>query len=81
MTRESSILRRVMLTLQYAGRYFRNNVGVATYQNDSRVVYGLAPGSSDIIGWTTIAVTPAHKWSENPWVWICEFEKASPCLK
>lgn len=31
---------------------FRNNVGVATYDNGTRVVYGLCPGSSDLIGWT-----------------------------
>lgn len=43
-------------------RYFRNNVGVARYTDEKghkRVVrYGLANGSSDVIGWTTVRVTP-----------------------
>lgn len=39
-------------------RLFRNNVGVATFPDGSRVAYGLAPGSSDIIGWQRITITP-----------------------
>jgi len=31
--------------------------------------------------WDADHDNPEHKWSANPWVWICEFEKASPCLK
>lgn len=57
---ETAVLRAVHLA---AGslpdvRLFRNNCGVATYPDGSRVVYGLCPGSSDLIGWRTITVTP-----------------------
>lgn len=38
-------------------RLFRNNVGVAVFPDGSRVAYGLAPGSSDIIGWQCVEVT------------------------
>ena len=37
------------------GRLFRNNVGLARYRGRAgvqQVRYGLAPGSSDLIGWT-----------------------------
>lgn len=37
---------------------FRNNVGVAEYADGSRVRYGLHPGSSDLIGWRSVTVTP-----------------------
>lgn len=59
MTREVTILRDVMRALGTgAVRLFRNNVGVAIYPDGSRVVYGLCPGSSDLIGWRTVEVTP-----------------------
>lgn len=37
---------------------FRNNIGVAVFPDGSRVAYGLTPGSSDLIGWKSITVTP-----------------------
>ncbi len=37
---------------------FRNNVGTATTSTGSVVKFGLCPGSSDLIGWTTIQITP-----------------------
>ena len=37
---------------------FRNNVGVAIYEDGRRVRYGLCVGSSDLIGWKTIEITP-----------------------
>ena len=56
---ESTILSRVMLRLSDLGaRVFRNNVGVAKTENGSVVRYGLCNGSSDLIGWKTITVTP-----------------------
>ncbi|AWK85047.1 VRR-NUC domain-containing protein [Azospirillum thermophilum] len=57
---ESPILRRILLALgaRDSVRLFRNNVGVAVYPDGSRVVYGLAPGSPDLIGLTSITVTP-----------------------
>ena len=39
-------------------RLFRNNVGVAVYPDGSRVAYGLCPGSSDLIGFQAIQITP-----------------------
>jgi hypothetical protein len=36
---------------------FRNNVGVAFHRDGSVVVYGLCPGSSDLIGWTPVEIT------------------------
>lgn len=37
---------------------FRNNVGTATTSTGSVIKFGLCPGSSDLIGWTTIEITP-----------------------
>jgi VRR-NUC domain. len=58
--KETPILRRILLALgaRHDVRLFRNNVGVALHADGSRVVYGLAPGSSDLIGLTSITVTP-----------------------
>lgn len=40
-------------------RLFRNNQGIATFSGGQRVKYGLAnPGGSDLIGLTTVTVTP-----------------------
>jgi len=60
MSSEANILHRIMLALGKRPdvRLFRNNVGVATFPDGSRVAYGLAPGSSDIIGWQRITITP-----------------------
>lgn len=41
-------------------RLYRNNVGVARYPDGSRVVYGLYPGSSDLIGWTPVKIEQRH---------------------
>ena len=38
-------------------RLFRNNVGMATFPNGSRVVYGLCSGSSDLIGMKRVLIT------------------------
>jgi len=37
---------------------FRNNVGTAKTSTGSVVKFGLCPGSSDLIGWTEIEITP-----------------------
>lgn len=48
-----------MLACSKAGaRVFRNNVGVAVAPNGGVVRYGLCNGSSDLIGWQTVTVTP-----------------------
>jgi hypothetical protein len=39
-------------------RLFRNNVGVCRFPDGSRVVYGLCPGSSDLIEFQTIRIAP-----------------------
>lgn len=56
-------MRDIMLALSKLGaRVFRNNVGIAKYQADNgqwhRVKYGLATGSSDVIGLTPVEITP-----------------------
>lgn len=57
---ETSLLRTV---LQHAtslkARWFRNNVGRLRDARGKYVTYGLCVGSSDIIGWTPVVVTPA----------------------
>lgn len=40
-----------------AVRLFRNNVGICQYPDGSKVAYGLCPGSSDKIGWKSVAIT------------------------
>lgn len=37
---------------------FRNNVGLAKLKDGRRIRYGLCPGSSDLVGWKTVEVTP-----------------------
>jgi hypothetical protein len=40
-------------------RLFRNNCGLAKFPNGSTVKYGVCnPGGSDLIGWTSVVVTP-----------------------
>lgn len=61
--KEADIQRRIRLAI---GRepdsvVWRNNVGVAQFfhENIQRVEYGLCAGSSDLIGLTSLVVTPA----------------------
>lgn len=39
-------------------RLFRNNVGVLRDHTGRAVRFGLHPGSSDLIGWRSITITP-----------------------
>jgi len=57
---EKNIMRRIMLALGGLPqvRLFRNNIGVAKHDDGSRTEYGLCVGSSDLIGWKSIEVTP-----------------------
>lgn len=56
---EREIKRALMLDLSNGDtRLFNNPVGVAVFPDGSRVVYGLHPGSSDLIGYNTITITP-----------------------
>jgi len=60
MASETTLLNRIrQAASRLSARVFRNNVGVAKYPSGHTVVYGLHPGSSDLIGWTTIEVTPS----------------------
>jgi hypothetical protein len=52
---KQTLIMRDMMCL--GGRVFRNNVG--EYKVGDRYIrYGLCPGSSDIIGWTPVKITP-----------------------
>lgn len=46
-----------MAHVRIGGRLLRNNVG-AYKQGQRFIEYGLGKGSSDLIGWTTVEVTP-----------------------
>lgn len=60
MTSEAAIQQQVRLALARAGVVaFRNNVGQYTDPKTGRPIrYGLGVGSSDLVGWTPIVVTP-----------------------
>lgn len=57
---EKKIQNSIMLTLGSKPwcRIFRNNVGTATTSTGSFIRFGLAPGSSDLIGITKVKITP-----------------------
>ncbi len=55
---ETNILKRVMVKISSVSRVFRNNVGLFTTDTGDKIRTGLCKGSSDLIGWTTIEVTP-----------------------
>ena len=57
---ESVLLSSVLLSCgQGFTRLFRNNVGVLQDKRGQYVKYGVAnPGGSDLIGWTSVIVTP-----------------------
>jgi len=56
---EAAIMRAIQLAVSKQGdcRLLRNNVGVAVTESGSVIRFGLAVGSSDLIGWTPITVT------------------------
>jgi hypothetical protein len=55
---ETNISNRVRLKISHLCRTFRNNVGLFTTNTGDKIRTGLCKGSSDLIGWTTIEVTP-----------------------
>lgn len=60
---ESSLLKRVWLEMSARGlKLFRNNVGSGKLLHangtSQYIDFGLCNGSSDLIGWETITVTP-----------------------
>ncbi len=58
---ETALLQRILLRSSELGwRLFRNNVGVLRDERGNRVRYGLAVGSSDLIGWMPLTIGPQH---------------------
>ncbi len=56
---ESPHLRKLLLALSDPDtKPFRNNVGVLQDKRGQYVRYGLCVGSSDIVGWHSVTVTP-----------------------
>jgi hypothetical protein len=56
---ESHTLQSIRLALSHDDvRLFRNNVGVLKDSRGNFVTYGLCPGSSDLIGWKSVTITP-----------------------
>lgn len=57
---EAAIQQQIRLALSRAGVVaFRNNVGQYTDPKTGRPIrYGLGVGSSDLIGWTPVVITP-----------------------
>jgi hypothetical protein len=55
---EANLIKKYLLSLPKNQRLFRNNVGLATTANGHTIRYGLCKGSSDLIGWTTVEITP-----------------------
>lgn len=57
---EAEIQRRIRLACGTGPRrLWRNNTGVLRDQSGRPVRFGLAPGSSDLIGYESIVITPA----------------------
>jgi hypothetical protein len=55
---ETNILKRVMVAISSVSRVFRNNVGLFTTDNGDKIRTGLCKGSSDLIGWVPVEITP-----------------------
>ena len=57
--KEKVILEEIMLSFSRLGaRLFRNNVGMLEDKRGQKIRYGLCTGSSDLIGWKSMIVTP-----------------------
>lgn len=57
---ETSLVRSLLLrAASFSACLFRNNVGRLRDATGRYVTYGLCVGSSDVIGWTRVTVTPA----------------------
>lgn len=56
---EGKILKKLQILFTSVGaRVFRNNVGLFETKDGRKVRTGLCVGSSDLIGWTPMVVTP-----------------------
>ena len=59
MTTEKDIERTLILRASQCGStLFKNNVGKLRDERGNLVTFGLCKGSSDLIGWTPITITP-----------------------
>ena len=60
MASETDVQRHIQLEVgsRLDTRLFRNNVGVLRDEQGNYVRYGLCPGSSDLIGWKSVTITP-----------------------
>lgn len=56
--KESNLMRRLLVAIGRRATMFRNNVGQITDAEGRVHRFGLAVGSSDLIGWTTREITP-----------------------
>lgn len=59
MGKEADLQRAVLDLRLPRVKLYRNNVGAYRDRRGHYVRYGLCPGSSDLIGWRTVLVTPA----------------------
>lgn len=56
---ETGLIRKLLIRGSELGaRLFRNNVGMLEDRHGNKVRYGLCVGSSDVIGWLPVVVTP-----------------------
>jgi hypothetical protein len=59
MKSETPLMRAIMSELsRWGARVFRNNVGGVATADGRWIDFGLCTGSSDIIGWQSVQVTP-----------------------
>lgn len=79
MKSEAAIVKQAMLDLSRRGRVWRNNVGVTPPlpPDGRRVVYGLCPGSADLIGYEAHEVTPEDVGRVLPVFLACEVKTPS----
>lgn len=58
---ETGLQKRIMLALSSMGRrVWRNNVGTARGKDNRLIRFGLAPGSSDLIGFVPVEIRQEH---------------------
>lgn len=56
---ETTLVRTLLIRAsEWGARLFRNNVGMLEDRHGNKVRYGLCVGSSDVIGWLPVVVTP-----------------------
>lgn len=56
--KESNLIKQILLELPANRRLFRNSVGVGYSETGQVIRFGLCVGSSDLIGWESIVITP-----------------------